>query len=52
MNKVHCKKYTKEEAIKIAKKMIANKREWLECVRSGKSLSTLKNKGINLIELA
>lgn len=52
MSKVQHKKYTQEEAIKIAKKMIANKREWSECIRSGKPLSTLKDKGINLVELA
>lgn len=52
MSKVQHKKYTQEEAIKIAKKMIANKREWSDCIRSGKPLSTLKDKRIDLVELA
>ncbi|MBQ8520854.1 MAG: hypothetical protein IJ456_05660 [Bacteroides sp.] len=51
MNKPNFKKYTKEEALAIARKMVQTKREWCECVRSGQSLSTLKGKGIKLVQV-
>lgn len=51
MEKPIFKKYTKEEAIKVAKRMIDVKKEWCECVRSGRSISSLKEKGIHLVEI-
>lgn len=51
MDKPKFKKLTKDEAVKAAKKMITAKNEWCECVRSGRSLSTLNEKGIKLAEI-
>ena len=52
MEKPKFKKYTKEEAVKAAKKMLTAKKEWCECVRSGQPLSTLSRKGVKLIEIS
>ena len=42
------KKYTKEEAIKAAKRMIAEKQEVIRWMSSNASYADLKNKGITL----
>ena len=42
------KRYTKEEAIKIAKKMISDKQEVVRWMRSSESYASLINKGISL----
>ena len=52
MNKPNFKKYTKEEAIAAAKKMVEVKREWCECVRNGKSINTLEEKGIKFLRIS
>lgn len=51
MDKPNFKKYTKEEALVAACKMLQTKREWCKCVRSGQSLSSLKDKGIKLVQV-
>ena len=52
MNKPNFKKYTKEEAIAAAKKMVKVKREWCECVRNGQSINTLKEKGVKFLQIS
>ncbi len=52
MNKPNFKKYTKEEAIAAAKKMVEVKREWCECVRNGQSINTLKKKGVKFLQIS
>ncbi|MCD8182588.1 MAG: hypothetical protein LUE99_05265 [Bacteroides sp.] len=42
------KKYTKEEAIKAVKRMIAEKKEVIRWMNSNESYTDLKNKGITL----
>ena len=51
MNKPNFKKYTKEEAIAAAKKMVQVKQEWCECVRKGQSMDTLKEKGVKFLQI-
>ena len=51
MDKPNFKKYAKEEALVAAKKMVEVKREWCECVRSGQSLTTLKDKGVKFVQV-
>jgi len=52
MEKPKFKKYTKEEAIKAARKMITTKNDWCECVRSGRPMSTLTQKGVKLVSIS
>jgi hypothetical protein len=52
MNKPNFKKYTKEEAIAAAKKMVKVKREWCECVRNGQPINTLKEKGVKFLQFS
>ena len=52
MNKPSFKKYTKEEAIAAAKKMVGVKREWCECVRNGQSINTLEEKVIKFLRIS
>ncbi|WP_455668379.1 hypothetical protein [Phocaeicola sp.] len=42
------KKYTKEEAIKAAKKSLQQKKEVIRWMKSGEPYDTLVNKGISL----
>ncbi|MBQ8240529.1 MAG: hypothetical protein IJZ38_06795 [Bacteroides sp.] len=51
MNKPNFKKFTKEEAIIAAKKMVEVKREWCECIRNNQSMDTLKDKGIKFLQI-
>ena len=52
MNKPNFKKYTKEEAIAAAKKMVKVKREWCECVRNDQSINTLTEKGVKFLQIS